>query len=96
MGFQPIDEERVRKSAIKAKGGSGSSGMDAEGNTNLLKAYLQKSSKDYVRTRKKLIPLYKNPDFRPIGIREVLKRVVGELIVSLLKKDAIKATGSFV
>ena len=36
MGFQPIDEEMIRKSAIKTKVVSGSSGIDAESNINLL------------------------------------------------------------
>ena len=40
----------------------------------------------------RLVPLDKNPGVRPIGIGEVLRRVMGEAITTLLKPDILKAT----
>ena len=42
----------------------------------------------------RLIPLNKEPGVRPIGIGEVLRRVIGKVVMKLLKKDVLKATGS--
>ena len=42
----------------------------------------------------RLIPLDKNPGFRPIGVGEVLRRIAGKVIVSFLKEDVIKCTGT--
>ena len=40
----------------------------------------------------RLVPLDKNPGVRPIGIGEVLRRVMGKAITTLLKPDILKAT----
>ena len=42
----------------------------------------------------RLIPLDKQPGVRPIGIGEVLRRVIGKIVMKLLRKDILKATGS--
>ena len=36
----------------------------------------------------------KQPGVRPIGIGEVLRRVIGKIVMQLLKRDVLKATGS--
>ena len=36
----------------------------------------------------------KQPGVRPIGVGEVLRRVIGKTVMKLLKKDVLKATGS--
>ena len=36
-----------------------------------------------------LIPLDKNPGLRPTGVAEVLRRIAGKVIASLLKEDVI-------
>ena len=41
-----------------------------------------------------LIPLDKQQVVRPIGMGEVLRHVIGEIVLKLLKKDVLKATGS--
>ena len=115
--FQPIDEEMIRKAAIKTKGGSGPSGMDAEGwrrilasnqfgttNCDLRKTFAEVIKKlcteiDENNTieaflANRLIPLDKNPGLRPIGVGEVLRRIAGKVIVSVLKEDVMKTTGS--
>ncbi len=42
----------------------------------------------------RLIPLSKNPGVRPVGIGEVLRRIIGKSLVSVLKRDITKAAGS--
>ena len=42
----------------------------------------------------RLIPLGKNPGLRPIGVGEVLRRIAGKVILSVLKNDVIDCTGS--
>ena len=42
----------------------------------------------------RLIQLDKQPGVRPIGIREVLRRVIGKILMKLLRKDIWKATRS--
>ena len=41
----------------------------------------------------RLIPLDKNPGVRPIGICEVLRRIMGKAVVILLKPDIINSVG---
>ena len=43
----------------------------------------------------RLIHLDKQPGVRPIGIGEILRRVFREIVMKLLKRDVLKATGSF-
>ena len=40
----------------------------------------------------RLIPLDKNPGIRPIGIGEVLRRIIGKSITSLLKPEILSST----
>ena len=42
----------------------------------------------------RIIPLDKQPGVRPIGIHEILRRVIGKIVMKLLKRDLLKATGS--
>ena len=41
----------------------------------------------------RLIPLDKNPGIRPIGIGEVLRRIIGKVVGWVLKSDLMEATG---
>ena len=41
----------------------------------------------------RLIPLDKCPGIRPIGIGEVLRRIIGKAVVSILKPDILNSTG---
>ena len=114
--LQSVDEEMIRKAAIRTKVGSGPSGMNANGwhrilasnnfgtsSVDHLKAFanvVQKLCTDLVETHTigaflscRLIPLDKNPGLRPIEVGEVLRRIVGKVIVSVLKQDVIKCTG---
>ena len=43
----------------------------------------------------RLIPFNKNPGIRPIGVGEVLRRIVGKVVVWSVKNDIIKSVGSF-
>ena len=42
----------------------------------------------------RLIPLDKKPGVRPIAVGEILRRVIGKIVMKLLKRDVLKATGS--
>ena len=105
--FQSIDEEIIRKAAIRTNGDSGPSGMDVDGwrrilasnnfgasSSDLRKAFanvVRKLFIDLVETHTieaflscRLIPLDKSPGLRPIGVGEVLRRIAGRVIVSVL------------
>ena len=41
-----------------------------------------------------LIPLDKNPGLRPSGVGEILRRITGKIIESVVKKEVISSTGS--
>ena len=40
-----------------------------------------------------LIPVNKNPGVRPIGVCEVIRRILGKAILSVVKQDVVAATG---
>ena len=42
----------------------------------------------------RLIPLDKNPCVRPIGIGEVLRRIIGKSVLSVVKQDVLEAAGN--
>ena len=42
----------------------------------------------------RLTPLDKQPGVKPAGIGEILRRVIGKIVMKLLKRDVLKATGS--
>ena len=42
----------------------------------------------------RLIPLDKNPGLRPIGVGEVLRRIVGKVVMKVFRPDIQKAAGS--
>ena len=41
----------------------------------------------------RLIPLDKSPGVRPIGVGEVLRRIIGKAILTVLKSDILNVTG---
>ena len=41
----------------------------------------------------RLVPLNKNPGVRPIGVGEVMRRVIGKAILKVVKKDVMAAAG---
>ena len=40
----------------------------------------------------RLVPLNKNPGLRPIGVREVLRRVIGKVVISIFSEDVTTAS----
>ena len=42
----------------------------------------------------RLVPLNKNPGIRPIGIGEVLRRIMGKVVISALSEDVVNACSS--
>ena len=114
--FENLDESAIRNAALRTRGSSGPSGLDADGwkrilvskyfgnagvslrvsianfawrlctvniDSNALEAY----------TACRLIPLDKSPGVRPIGIGEVLRRIIGKAVISLVKRDIIDGAG---
>ncbi|EDO46763.1 predicted protein [Nematostella vectensis] len=114
--FDLIDEQRIFDSALKPKGSTGPSGMDAElyrrilcsknfateGKTlreeiailtrNLLKFNYQPSLLE-AYTACRGIPLDKKPGVRPIGVGEVLRRIMGKTASSTFKEEIKEAAG---
>ena len=41
----------------------------------------------------RFIPLDKDPGVRPVGIGEVLRRIINKTVASFLKEDIMKAAG---
>ena len=52
--------------------------------TNSLEAFLAS----------RLIPLDKNPGLRPIGVGEVIRRIIGKSVIHTLKEDIIRSVGN--
>ena len=90
-----IDEKMIFDAATKTKGSAGPSGMDTELFTkNLFKiAYYPSLLEGYTSCR--LIPLDKNPGIRPIGVAEVLRRIVGKTIAGFLKEELKRQRAPF-
>ena len=120
--YEIIDEEMVKRAALKTKGGSGPSGLDADGwrkilasnnygtvNTDLRKAFAEVikiicTKKIEINTETnttsleaflacRLIPLDRNPGLRPIGVGEVLRRIAGNVVMQIVKKDVTRSAG---
>ena len=101
--FDVINEQRIFDSALKTKGFAGPSGMDAEGygilreeiatlTRNLFKFnYHPSLLEGYTACR--LIPLDKNPGVRPIGVGEVLRRIIGKTTSAMFKEEIKEAVG---
>ena len=114
--FEVIDVEMIRKAVMEKRGGSGHSGLDADGwKRILLSKNFGESSSDLRQTLTKvikkhwteqlstslegflacqLIPLKKNPGLRPIGVGEVLRRIIRKVIVSVVRNDITSSVGS--
>lgn len=112
--YDVIDEDMIMRAAKTTKGGSGPSGMDANGwikiiasrvygdtGTDLRKAIAKfarrlcheevndNSLEAYLGCR--LVPLDKNPGLRPIGVGEVLRRIIGKAVMYASKNDVIES-----
>ena len=113
--FETIDESLILKSAQATKGGSGPSGMDADGWRKPLTSKVYGDCGVDLRTALanftkrvcredvcddsleafiacRLIPLDKNPGLRPIGVGEVLRRICGKAVMSVVKQDIVNSS----
>ena len=77
-------------------GNFGNVGEERKSIAEMAKRLCQKRSANYLAAflACRLIPLDKQPGVRPIGIGEVLRPVIGKIVMKLLRKDILKATGS--
>ena len=100
--YDDIDEQLIKKAAIRTKGGTRPSGLDVDEWRRIIvlscfgtaTSYLHKAIAELVKklcitsisnnsncgsweslVARGLIPLNKNPGLRPIGVREVLRRI---------------------
>ena len=123
--FQNIKEPTIISVALRTRGSSGPSGLDADGwrrilvsknfgstGKNLRSAIATfarkistvevevhvKDGRSYSNleayTACRLIPLDKNPGVRPIGVGEVLRRIIGKAILSVIKQDIVSSAGN--
>ena len=97
--YEDIDEDLVKKAAIKTKGGCGPCGLDADNWRRILVSSRFGSSPLDLRTSvenfvKRLcntnihlpIPLNKISGVRPIGVGQVLRRTAGKVVMYIAKK----------
>ena len=54
----------------------------------------QDPSKTYVLLTSRLIPSDKKPGLRPIGEGEVLRRIIGKVVMATLRAEIIDSVGS--
>ena len=113
--FERITTDTITKAALKTKGGSGPSNLDADGwrrillsncfgdsSANLCQAIASVSRKLCTQDCKyteaflacRLIPLNKNLGLRPIGVGEILRRIIGKAIISVTKDHITKSVTS--
>ena len=99
--FEQINAKTVRKSTLKTHGSHGFSGLDACEWRRILTQFNQTIAKlSYTIASKvvphenltaynscRLLPLDKNPGVRPIGMGEVLRRIIGKTITQCIKSD---------
>lgn len=113
--FNVIDETMVLKAAQTTRGGSGPSGIDADGWRQILtsKDYgdsgndLRKAIAALVKAicidkidnfslaplmASRLVPLDKKPGLRPIGVGEVLRRIMGKVVMRTFSEDVANAS----
>ena len=113
--FDVIDDSMVLEAEKITQGGSGPSGMDAngwrrilvsrdydEGGNDLRKAIGSLIKKICIEEiddsslsplmASRLVPLNKNPGLRPIGVGEVLRRVMGKVVISAFSEDVTTAS----
>ena len=115
--FDIIDDKMVFVAAKITCGGSGPSGMDADGWRRILISHdysdagsdLRKAIASLIKMicirevndqsltplmASRLVPLDKNPGLRPIGVGEVLHRIMGKVVMSAFSEDVIGASSS--
>ena len=113
--FDVIDEHMVYEAAKITRGGSGPSGMDADGWRRILTSRdygdtgsdLRKAIASMIKTictkeindlslaplmASRLVPLDKNPGLRPIGVGEVIRRIMGKVVMSTFSEDVVAAS----
>ena len=113
--FDVIDDKMVYEAAKITRGGSGPSGLDADGWRRILVSRdygdtgtdLRKAVAALVRKicsvevkdpslapllASRLVPLNKNPGLRPIGVGEVLRRIMGKVVMAAFSEDVVRGS----
>ena len=123
--LENINESRIANAALRTRGSSGPSGLNADGWRRILVSKnfrtaghsLRSSLTSFTRkisttetevivsigttytnieayTACRLIPLDENPGVRPIGVGEVLRRIIGKAILSVIKPEILSSAGN--
>ena len=124
--FETISAAQIQEAALRTKGGSGPSGMDADNWRKILGGSkyglvandLREAMAIFTRklcTEKvelllqndgnitssleallacRLVPLNKDPGVRPVGVGEVLRRIIGKVVMVNTKNDVINCVGN--
>ena len=95
VGSSGMDADGWRR--ILISGNFGNVGELRKSIAEMAKRLCQKRSANYLAAflACRLIPLEKQPGVRPIGIGEVLRRVIGKIVMKLLRKVILKATDPY-
>ena len=60
------------------------------------KLYLESDQTDSLEAflDRRIIPLDKNPGIQPVRVGEVIRRIIGKLLVHTLKEDIVRSVGN--
>ena len=108
--FIPINGQMVREAALRTKGSGGPSGVDANGFKRILACKSCKALANLTKTlctefvaptlfedlvASRLIPLDKGEGaVRPIGVGEVLRRIISKCVMKIVKLEVLEVSGS--
>ena len=90
--YSEINGEMVREAALRTKGSGGPCGVDAT--RTLCTTYIDPATIEPL-VASRLIPLDKGEGaVRPIGVGEVIRRIIGKCVMNVFKGDVVEASGS--
>jgi len=113
--FDKIDGDLIKRAALRTRGASGPSGINADSWRRILTSFGSHSIElcrclaavgrrlctDQIPPKfleaynaSRLIPLDKNPGVRPIGIGEVIRRIIGRAMLECTRPDILQAVGN--
>ncbi|XP_065902627.1 uncharacterized protein [Dysidea avara] len=92
--FSSLNAAVIRSAALRTSGAAGPSGIDARGWRRLCTSFHSASDLLSPFLVCRLIALDKNPGVRPIGVCEVMRRIVAKAVLVILRDDIQEAAGS--
>ncbi|EDO42709.1 predicted protein [Nematostella vectensis] len=93
--YSEITGGMIREAALRTKGAGGPSNVDAHGFQRILASKsFKKSSSDLCDALALLTRRLCTDEVRPIGVGEVLRRIIGKCVTKVLKQDIVESSGS--